>query len=411
MGTGAPDAEAVRSRLLGAWPDDTPPELVTLEPDEIDAETAGAAAGLVIAAPPDHPQSEVLGLLGLFEEASVPVLALLTDRPGPKNAFEFAGALVERIEAETDRIVAALRGQLSRQKEIDHLRREMALSNRFQGGLRGEIARMQEELQLAAMVQREFLPRTLPALHGISFGALWRPVNFVSGDIYDVIRLDEDHVGLFLADAVGHGIPAALMSMVICRSLVCKEIEGSTYRIIPPAEVLARLNTAMISRQRRTSRFATAVYGVLNCRTRVLRIAGAGHPPPIILHGNGDVSEIETPGGLLGVFEDETYGAVDVELGVNDRVVIYSDGFEQAFPCESADPYARRLPNNHYRMEFESLASIFDAEEMVETVRQRLNDHAGSLHQVDDLTMVCARIGPLGAPAPDTEPANLAATE
>jgi sigma-B regulation protein RsbU (phosphoserine phosphatase) len=199
------------------------------------------------------------------------------------------------------------------------------------------------------------------------------------------------------------------MTMVICRSLTTKIITGNSYRLLEPEEVLARLNRDMIRRQGRTTRFATAVYAIVNCRSREVRLAGAGHPPPLLLGADGSSRAIEPAGGLLGVFEDETYAQVSFEIAVGDRLLMYSDGFEQAFPTAQADAYERKLPNNRYREEFEQLAAASSPTDMVKTISQRLDDQTGSLHQLDDLTMLCMRAGPLVTSA-DAEPGVTADT-
>ena len=80
----------------------------------------------------------------------------------------------------------------------------------------------------------ERMSRRLPEVGPIRFGALYRPATWVSGDIYDVVRLDETHVGFYVADAVGHGMPAALLTMFIKKALLTKRILGHTYEILPP---------------------------------------------------------------------------------------------------------------------------------------------------------------------------------
>jgi serine phosphatase RsbU (regulator of sigma subunit) len=183
--------------------------------------------------------------------------------------------------------------------------------------------------------------------------------------------------------------------MIICRSLTTKIITGNTYQIIEPSEVLSRLNRDMIRRQGRTTRFATAAYGIVNCRSRIMRFAGAGHPPPLLIRADGSSRLLETSGGLLGVFEDESYEQIDVELAVNDRFLLHSDGFEQAFPSPKADSYERRLPTARYRQEFHRLIEQSTPKEMIGAIGRRLDDQRGSLHQVDDLTLICMRAGPL----------------
>lgn len=350
------------------------------------------------------PPAQIAEFSDLLEEQML--AGVLLAEPGIGRGS--TGILTQAVTDPVDLTVARLNGMVMRQAEIRRLRHELLISTRCTGGLRGEITRMHDELQLAAMVQREFLPRELPDVHGVGFAAMWQPASYVSGDIYDVIRLDEDHVGLFLADAVGHGVPAALLTMVICRSLPTRELSGNRLRIVPPAEALARLNEEMIRRQGRTTRFATAVYGVMNCRERTLTLAGAGHPSPLIYRASGSVESVETPGGLLGVFEDERFDQVTIELNVHDRLLLYSDGFEVAFPDRASGRTAQenKLPTTHYLEEFARLREHLDPRAAIESIRAQAGRQLGSLHQVDDLTLICVHAGPL-APAEPAAAASL----
>jgi len=345
-----------------------------------------------VVALPAHARRErsLADIVDEFAHVRVPVVAALDslDEPAGVQADFF-------IDRQTP--AASFAGHLAilleRQEVINQMRRELKIAQRFQGGLRGEISRMHEELQLAALVQREFLPGDLPALHGIEFGAMWRPANYVSGDIYDIARLDEDHIGVFIADAVGHGVPAALMTMVIARALPTKDVVGNAYRLVPPGEALRRLNHEMIRRQGETTRFATAVYALINCRSRTVRIAGAGHPAPLLFRGDDAPIELDTPGGLLGVFEDETFDAAEVELCAGDRLLLYSDGFEVAFPVKNEHDFNPKMPTRRYMTEFAALANLGSPEEMLRELTKRVDAQPGSLHQTDDLTLICIHAG------------------
>ena len=114
-----------------------------------------------------------------------------------------------------------------------------------------------------------------------------------------------------------------------------------------------------------------------------MRIAVAGHPPAILLRPGEQPRLIEVEGSLLGVFADESYAEAEVELRENDRLLFYSDGFEQAFTDEGA---ARHLD------EFGALAGVLDPDELVHRVAMRVDTHSGSLHQQDDLTLLCVSV-------------------
>ncbi len=185
------------------------------------------------------------------------------------------------------------------------------------------------------------------------------------------------------------------MTMVISRALETREIEHGTVRLLPPAVVLGRLNEGMIRRQGQSGRFATAVYALINCRRRTMQIAGAGHPPPKLIRADGTTLEIDTPGGLLGVFEGETFGQQEIDLRVDDRMLLFTDGFEQAFPEAAETRYEHKKPSDRYHGEFDAIAKLLEPSKMIEAIKQRLNDESGSLHQIDDLTLICMRAGAL----------------
>ena len=287
-------------------------------------------------------------------------------------------------------IAATLHALIERQSTVDQLTAELRTTRRFQGGLRGQMEKIHEELELAAGVQREFLPRTLPNINGVEIHVMFRPAGYVSGDIYDVQRLDEDHIGFFIADAVGHGVPAALMTMVLTRSLVTKQVLAGDYRIIPPGEVLERLNREMVDRHGESPRFATAVYGLINTRTRHVTIAGAGHPAPLIIRGD-QIDRVETQGGLLGVFADDRFDETSFTLEPGQALVLYSDGFETAFPAPGCDEYGRRVPTRHYIDHFAAMVRRWSETDMpgaFRTLATELDKQIGSLNQLDDLTVM-----------------------
>ncbi len=134
----------------------------------------------------------------------MPALCLVPDAT-PWRPFQRHGIIFESIDAEPRILAAMLFALAERQSGVELLAREILLAQRCNGGIRSEMDRMYEELHLAAAIQREFTSAPLPRIEGLEFGVLFRPVNFVSGDIYNVRSLGEGKAAFFLADAVGHG--------------------------------------------------------------------------------------------------------------------------------------------------------------------------------------------------------------
>lgn len=329
-------------------------------------------------------------LLDHLWEQTLPAVLLVDASDEQSQRLGGRGTIVLDSGVDPTVVASTLFALAERQSYVRSIQAELRIASRFQGGLRGEMEKIHEELQLAASVQREFLPESLPQVDNIDFRVFFRPAGYVSGDIYDVQRLDEHHVGFFLADAVGHGVPAALMTMVLSRSLTMKTIAGDSYDLLEPTEVMQRLNREMIRRHGDVPRFATAVYGVVDTRDRSIRLTGAGHPPPLIIGPEGNRS-IETEGGLLGVFPDDDFPQVEFSLNPEESLLIYSDGFETAFPDPGSDEYERKMPTTRYLGAFDELAADIRSvgpQKAIDRFAELVSAQDGSLHQVDDITVM-----------------------
>ena len=295
------------------------------------------------------------------------------------------------LDAEPAVLKATLSTLLTTAATMQALSREIRMLQAQSKGMAGQFDKIDEELRMALKIQREFLPKQLPEVDGLAFDVLWRPACYVGGDIYDVVQLDEEHVGIFIADAVGHGMPAALMSVFIKQSTRMRQITpgiGAGYRIVPPGEALAGLNKAMIQHDAGAASLGTAAYGIINTKTQRLTIARAGHPAPLLLRGNGATQWLEPDGAMLGILPDEVFEELTFDLEDGDRFLLYSDGFEVAFPgCGGKG----KLANDHYAQEFEGLRNG-TGQEALDYLQSRLDLQSGSLNQRDDLTVVTASI-------------------
>src|SRR2546421_8377180 len=160
------------------------------------------------------------------------------------------------------------------EEQLERVQRELAMVTREAEDLRSRdetlklyMRRLDEELRLAARLQQDFLPKSLPKVGNIRFHTLFRPAGHVSGDLYDVMRLDESHIGFYMADAVGHGMPAALLTMFLKQALVTKEIRPGGYRLLEPSQTMQKLNDSLVGQNLSQATFATALYGHINTKT------------------------------------------------------------------------------------------------------------------------------------------------
>lgn len=238
-----------------------------------------------------------------------------------------------------------------------------------------------EQLRLAGLVQQDFLPTRLPNTDQVQWATVFLPAEWVSGDIYDVVRIDEQHIGFYVADVVGHGMPAALLTIFLKQALVMRETVGSDYHIFSPAEVVKNLNLRMTAQKLSGYQFATCCYCLLNTKTLQLTYARAGHPYPILIRRGQPPEQLEVRGSLLGIFEQADYVQRTVQLQPGDKIVLYSDGGE---------PFIGKF-DDHGAFSFtEDFCQIKDLPivEMMDVLNARVQNQEFSPAEVDDITMV-----------------------
>lgn len=171
------------------------------------------------------------------------------------------------------------------------------------------------------------LPRVLPKLPTLEFGASLRPSLHLAGDFYNVVRLDRDCVGFYLGDVMGHGPAAALLGVFAMQGIRTKKIEGSSYEILPPSAVLAGLSHDLIVADFPESPFVTMIYAVIDTERHSLTYSCGGHPPALLIRPGEPISNLECQSPLLGIF-DLPFEQAQIILQPGDRVALFSDGVE-----------------------------------------------------------------------------------
>jgi len=189
------------------------------------------------------------------------------------------------------------------------------------------VENLTEQMRLAGLVQRDFMPAQLPHSEHVRWAATFQPAEWVSGDIYDIAQLDTQNLSFYIVDAVGHGMPAALLTVFVKQAMATRETV-SPYRILEPAEVMRQLNVRMCREKLSGYQFSTCCYGLLNTETMTLSYARAGHPYPILVRPGSSPVQLEARGSLLGVFEQAEYIENRLPLEEGDKVLLYSDGAE-----------------------------------------------------------------------------------
>jgi len=197
--------------------------------------------------------------------------------------------------------------------------------------------RMRNELEQAAQVQKTLLPTSLPKVEGGKFAWSVQPIEELAGDTLNVVRLDEDHLALYVLDVSGHGVSSALLSVTLNhwlspdrgQSELFTKGSDDGYRIVSTVEVAEKLN-AQFPMESETGQYFTLLYGILDTRSFEFRYVIAGHPTPIhIPHGQAP-EQLPGTGIPIGLIPGAEYKEHYVRLRSGDRLYLFSDGVFEA---------------------------------------------------------------------------------
>lgn len=219
-------------------------------------------------------------------------------------------------------------------------------------------AKINKELDQARLIQRGLLPSNFPNIRGLDFAATYIPASQVGGDYYDFIDLtSHDLIGIVVADVSGHGIGAAfIMSMI--KILLRKQ----AFDNMSPKNVLTSINQIFL-RDIKTDNFVTTFYAIFNLKTKLLQYANAGHNPILLYHrDSGQFQLLKADGLFLGVFDDLMMKENQIQLSVNDRLILYTDGLTEA-------------ENNH--------GELFSIDKLCEVIKK--NNHLNALQLKDKI--------------------------
>jgi serine phosphatase RsbU (regulator of sigma subunit) len=190
-----------------------------------------------------------------------------------------------------------------------------------------ERERMQQELEVARLIQQQFLPHELPDLPGWDVAAYYKPARAVGGDFYDFIELPDGQIGIVVGDVTDKGVPAALV-MATTHSILRAEAP----RLVSPEAVLTRANELLVA-EMPPNMFVTCLYAVLDPPTGLLRYANAGHNLPYV-RSDGGVGELRATGMPLGLLPGMPYDEREATLGPGDLMLLHSDGLAEAHGSE-----------------------------------------------------------------------------
>ncbi len=241
--------------------------------------------------------------------------------------------------------------------------------------------RLERELEIANRIQRSLLPEKLPDNHGLSFAVRYAPAGQVGGDLYDFVVLDDNLLGIMIADVAGHGIPAAFVAGMTKIAFAQFSFQNSS-----PSSVVTAINDYLFTHLR-TGHYVTVFYGIFDRASRKFRFVRAGHQTPFVLRKQTNILEmLETGGPLIGAATKVKFEENEITLQPGDKIIMLTDGLAE---CKSEQ--GLRLGQQGIR---NMLAQLGDrnAEAIAAEIYRKSADFRGSTPPEDDITILVAEV-------------------
>jgi CHASE2 domain-containing sensor protein len=183
---------------------------------------------------------------------------------------------------------------------------------------------LEQELGIAHAIQQSFLPEALTEFGGLAIASKMLPAKFVGGDLYDLIALDDNKLGVLIGDVAGKGVSAAL---IMAQTISLFRIFG---RFSNSGAVVNAVNKELYGRT--SSRFVTCMYFIVDTAASRVSVCSAGHAPLLLYHKKtASLEEVELDAGMpLGIDEAAKYGQVEFDLEPGDRIIVFTDGISEA---------------------------------------------------------------------------------
>jgi sigma-B regulation protein RsbU (phosphoserine phosphatase) len=278
------------------------------------------------------------------------------------------------------RLLEILQKQMGLGRERRELRAREAQEKKAQQEAILHQQEQEREIAEAKAIQEKLLPREIPQMPGYEIASAWQSARLVGGDYFDILPLDENALGICIADVAGKGMPAALLM-----SNLQAAVRGLASLSVAPDLLCRRLNS-LIYRNTASDRFITFFYAQLDGPSRRLAYVNAGHNPPFVVRCDGSHDRLRDGGAVLGVFSSPDYELGSAQLSPGDRVVLFTDGVTEAANLageEFGEARLLRLLQDHRAL---------SADELQAKILAAAGEFSGG-HRQDDATLLVLAVG------------------
>jgi serine phosphatase RsbU (regulator of sigma subunit) len=245
-----------------------------------------------------------------------------------------------------------------------------------------DLTESMRDLLRAKTIQEMTMSFPLPEDKRVEFEMRYQPREIVGGDFYRVERRGPDLYAMLVADAMGHGVAAALYTMLL-RSLW----DEHRLDLDSPSRFLGVVNERLHALAREAGYFATGICANYNAASGRLRCARAGHPPPLLFRASGTVETVGGSQPALGMFPDSSYEETVVRLEPGDALLFFTDGAVELFDAAEHELGMEGLK----RLVREQTADQAGVSFHVERLEEQLLQFSNQIHLPDDLTLLKLR--------------------
>ncbi|TGN09429.1 hypothetical protein EHS11_12365 [Leptospira ilyithenensis] len=240
------------------------------------------------------------------------------------------------------------------------------------------LKQIRADLSMAKKLQQKTLPKLNLEGKSLSILTHYLPMSEIGGDFYDIHELEQGYFRIFLVDATGHGVQAALSTMTIKA-----EYEGIKNIRTKPAHLMETLNNECFTKYKSMNLLFSAIIADIDLNNKSLSFASAGHPPQIFKNSsNTDV--LNAAGSIIGLKKNANYQSVDLEIETGDRIFLFSDGIYEEFDEDKIEFGADRV--------FSLLSLDSDMGHVVDKLLLEIEKHVGPSGQQDDITLLSIEV-------------------
>jgi len=245
-----------------------------------------------------------------------------------------------------------------------------------------EGARIAEQMRLAGVIQRRMIPEKAPLIPGLDIAATYIPCFDIGGDLYDFLQLSDSCFAAAIADVIGKGIPAAIM-MSLFRGAV-RAYADTKYSRDTIKQVINKLNKLACS-ECKDGEFITLFFATIDVKEKAITYCNCGHEPTVLIR-NGQITNLEKGGLVLGIDKQAEYETETVKLTDGDCLLFYTDGLIDAANFDG------ELWGREKMVEAAKKFTAYSAEQIVKNILMYRRRFVGLASQFDDTSIIAVKV-------------------